>query len=339
MRKNWFAFWVLLPAWLCAIGLWSRHQFLKEDETWLQSLYTNIQVKLGNQTQNGVCLGESALYVLPESLSDAGLQQTAENINTFYTTYQIPTCVIAVPDAAAFYADSLPSDVQLYEQKPQMQQFYNAIDVHIQKTDAYYILESKATDYIYYRTMPYWTSYGAYNVYRSAIQKMGFVPISYDHYVVSHVQRDVRGELYQQFPSGTVTPDLLDIYENESGDPTLTLETGSTAQNLTKTDTLYDTDALLSENPYNFYLGESAPLQIITTDLENGKQLLVLKDEWADCMIPFLAQHYQKICLVDVRYATALTELVPDLTAYQQVLFLCHTDTYAASTLFDAVLS
>ena len=70
-------------------------------------------------------------------------------------------------------------------------------DLHIRKTDAYYILEAESNDYIYYRTFPYWTSYGAYSVYRSVIQKLGFVPISYDHYTVSHVKSDARGALYQ----------------------------------------------------------------------------------------------------------------------------------------------
>ena len=51
--------------------------------------------------------------------------------------------------------------------------FNNAIDLHIRKTDAYYILEAESNDYIYYRTFPYWTSYGAYSVYRSVIQKLG----------------------------------------------------------------------------------------------------------------------------------------------------------------------
>ena len=80
-------------------------------------------------------------------------------------------------------------------------------------------------------------------------------------------------------------------------------------------------------------------MQVITTDVKNGKRLLVIKDAWANCMIPFLAQHYEEICLVDVQFNQALTTWIPDITVYQQILFLCHIDTYANTEQFKQVLS
>lgn len=346
-------FWCVLPVCLlmlffCGEGILHRSAQTKPLQTGsisvpysetIQKWYTQLQVQLGNRQRNGVYIGEAALYVLPKSLSTESLQQTAGCINRFYDTYQISTCVIAIPDAASFYAEDLPDGMPLVQQKPQIKQFYNAIDMHIRKTDAYYILEAEADDYIYYRTFPYWTSYGAYSVYRSAIQKLGFVPISYDHYTVSHVKNDAKGTLYQLCQYEAVTPDLIDIYENVDSRPVCQLTTYALDGTSTKTDTLYDAAALETEDAYRFYLGGEAPLQIVTTDAKNGKRLLVIKDAWANCMIPFLAQHYEEICLVDIQFDQALTTLIPDITTYQQVLFLCHIDTYANTEQFKQVLS
>ena len=221
------------------------------------------------------------------------------------------------------------------EQKPAIKQFYNAIDLHIRKTDAYYILEAESNDYIYYRTFPYWTSYGAYSVYRSVIQKLGFVPISYDHYTVSHVKSDARGALYQATQADAVMPDLIDVYENNSNPLTCMVTTTLQDGSKKECDSLYDADALQTENSYQFYLGEPAPLQVVTTNVQNGKKLLVIKDEWADCMIPFLAQHYETIYLVDLHHSTVL----PAAADYQQVLFLCHTDTYTETEAFANLLT
>ncbi len=345
-------FWCVLPVFLlmlifCVEGILHHHGETKSLETGsvvipytetIQKFYTKRQVQLGNRQRNGIYIGETALYALPNVLSEDALQQTANCINRFYDTYQISACIIAVPDAASFYTEDFPDGMPLVQQKPQIKQFYNAIDMHIRKTDAYYILEAEADDYIYYRTFPYWTSYGAYSVYRSAIQKLGFVPVSYDHYTISHVKNDARGTLYQLCQYESVMPDLIDIYENVDSNPTCKLTTYMLNGDCLQTDTLYDTEALKTEDAYRFYLGGEAPLQIVTTDVKNGKRLLVIKDAWANCMIPFLAQHYEEICLIDVQCGKKLTTLVPDISVYQQVLFLCHIDTYADTEQFEQVL-
>lgn len=305
----------------------------------IQKWYTKLQVQIGNRQRNGIYIGENAFYVLPDVLSTEALQQTASCINYFYNTYPISTCVIAVPDAVSFYAEDLPDGLPLIQQKSQIKQFYNAIDMHIRKTDAYYILEAEAEDYIYYRTFPYWTSYGAYSVYRNAIQKLGFIPISYDHYTITHVKNDARGTLYQFCQYEAVMPDLIDIYENVDGSPTCQLTTYALDGTSMQMDTLYDETALETEDAYHFYLGKEVPLQVITTDVKNGKRLLVIKDAWANCMIPFLAQHYEEICLVDIQFSQALITWIPDITAYQQILFLCHIDTYANTEQFEQILS
>ena len=88
------------------------------------------------------------MYALPQPLSETALSDTADIINQFYQETELPICVTAIPDAASFYSDAFPDGMPYVEQKPAIKQFYNAIDLHIRKTDAYYILEAESNDYI-----------------------------------------------------------------------------------------------------------------------------------------------------------------------------------------------
>ena len=40
----------------------------------------------------------------------------------------------------------------------------------------------------------------------------------------------------------------------------------------------------------------------IDTDYHNGKVLFVIKDSYANCFVPLLIPHYEKIYVLDLRY-------------------------------------
>ena len=47
--------------------------------------------------------------------------------------------------------------------------------------------------------------------------------------------------------------------------------------------------------------------------MDNGRTLLVLKDSYANCFIPFLVDHYQYVYVIDYRYYEGnLTQFVKD---------------------------
>ena len=70
----------------------------------------------------------------------------------------------------------------------------------------------------------------------------------------------------------------------------------------------------------------------ITTNHKNGKHLLLLKDSYAHCMTPFLANHYETIELIDLRY---FNERLSDYEAknnYTDVLILYNAVTFSGDT-------
>lgn len=295
------------------------------------SLVSDSVSAMGGFQLGEVYLAEDRLLEVPEALDTEALLNTAEQVNALYAEYQIPMCIIAVPAATEFYADTLDG-VAVTSQLEDIDLFYQAMDTSVRTIDVYHTLYTMTDNYIYNRTDPRWTAYGSYCVYRVAIQKMGFSPVSFDQYTVSHVDT-YRGSLYDACLCDQVTADTLDVYLCESG-VEVTSMIAYTEDDVEERE-LYE--EYNGSDPYAYYLGEDCAQLIIETDVGNDKTLLILKDSYADCMIPFFIQHYSEICVVDITCLEQdLTELV-DMSAYQQVLVVCDADTFTDAEAFSHI--
>ena len=112
MKKNRLSFWLLLPCFVGMMLLCGKNMLehpltaslkTSSQTTFVQKWYTALQMQLGNRQRNGVYIGETALYALPQPLSETALSDTADIINQFYQETELPICVTAIPDAASFY--------------------------------------------------------------------------------------------------------------------------------------------------------------------------------------------------------------------------------------------
>ena len=70
------------------------------------------------------------------------------------------------------------------------------------------------------------------------------------------------------------------------------------------TNGFYDTDYLNRKDKYAAFLGGNyGEVQIQTEQkTETGETLLILKDSYANCFVPFLTGHFDRIYLLDLRY-------------------------------------
>ena len=76
---------------------------------------------------------------------------------------------------------------------------------------------------------------------------------------------------------------------------------------------IYDMDALGKKDKYMVFLGGNYPLIRITTPGRNNRKLLIIKDSYANTLVPFLLEHYDEIYMVDPRYYTdSIEKLVRD---------------------------
>ena len=278
---------------------------------------------IGEKMIQGVYITDDMLLEKLYSEELPAPETLAEPVNRYFEENGTPTFLLLVPSASGIYEGSLPANAVNAAQQQLIKETYAATETGVRCVDASHILSSLRNDYIYYRTDSHWTSFGAYSVYQNAIQKMGFTPVPYQRLVITHLSTEFRGDLYARTLYSEVKPDMLDCYAYERGSSVTSVTAyyaDGTVQD--RGNTLYDTSALQTEDKYRFYLGAPCQKLVIRTNVENGKTLLLYKDDFADCMVPFLMQHFSEICIIDL----IQTDPVPLEQAedkYTQTLFLC----------------
>lgn len=290
----------------------------------LISASARIESGICESIVNGVYISENRL-LSTEISSRGSTEKSVEAVNEFVKTYNGAVYFVAVPTSSGVYGDILPSYLLESTEKQQIDSFYLNLDSSIRKIDAYNILKMLSDNYIYYRSDSKWTSYGAFCVYRTVIQKLGFMPVSYDKYTIEHTTDNYMGNLYAETQYMESKPDLLDIYEY-SGGAEITDCKGYDNNGMMYRKNLYDRNAVESDDMYRLYLGEKLPLVKIQTSVNNNKKLLVIGDDYVACFVPFLTQHYSEIAFVspDCMEKELRKFLNPD--DYEQLLFLFGID-------------
>ena len=303
---------------------------------WL-SFESDIQPRIGERIVNGVYIGEDRLLNcgISDRIPDPS---AAERINDFAAGYDGTVYIAAVPSSSGVYDDELPYHLHGDSEAQQISGFYDSLSGSVRKIDAYNILRMLRDNYIYYRSDTKWTSYGAYCVYRTVIQKLGFLPTTYDKYTILHVSDNFRGNLYNRTLYKDIMPDLLDIYEYPDG-AQVTACMASDGEGHTVESSLYDMDMLETSDMYRMYLGKEVPVLDIETSLNNQRKLLVIKDSYADCFIPFLTQHFSRITVVSPEHMKGVLSDNVDVSDYEQTLILFGIENIGNTGFFSGISS
>ena len=294
-----------------------------------------IQTELSESIVNGVYVSDDRLI----STDDKGITDAsamAEIFDSFARNYDGMVYFAAIPTSAGVYGDVLPGHIVRQTESQQINALYYAMDSDIRKIDAYNILKMLKDNYIYYRNDTKWTSYGAYCVYKTVIQKLGFQPNSYDKYSIEHVTDNFRGNLYNRTLSRRPKADIMDIYEYHNGaDVTSCIVVRRDGINAEGQ--IFDREKLETGDKYSMYLGDSVPIMRITTSANTDKKLLVIKDDFGDCFVPFLLQHYSEITVVDPSVMSGKLSDYVNADDYGQTLFLFGTDSLSDREMMSKI--
>lgn len=280
----------------------------------------DIREELGEGIINGV-------YIRGDMLLDASMSRSeisnsvANEINKFAKSYDGAVYFVAVPTSSGVYGEKLPPYLEKNSEIRKINALYDSLDSNIRKIDACNILKTHSNNYIYYRSDTKWTGYGAYCVYRTVIQKLGFTPSVYDKYTIRHLSNEFRGNLYLRTGCENVKADIIDAYDYLGG-AEVTSCIGYDTDGNEFDSSLYDKSFLDSNYIYDVYLSKDMPLLKIETTVKNERKLLVIKDSYADCFVPFLTQHYSEITVVSLELIKDSLGNFVNFDDYEQTLFL-----------------
>lgn len=268
------------------------------DNTFADADFDEVNVELENEDPVTILFKENVALTLHKFYPKKA-ESYAKAVNAFATNLDpsVQVYSVLIPDRIEFETDPQLKALSHSEQKT-IQYVNTYFDKRIEAVDIYDAISKKSEDYIYFKTDHHWTALGAYYGYSAFISALGHTPIPLSEYQVNRYENFL-GSRFALNANLEKNPDYVDVYQYEAYD-TLNFEI-YTAEGFSKApllDMAYTTQA----NIYGVFMGGDHPLSKITTDNQNKKKILIIKDSYGNAFTPFVAPHYQETFIVDPRY-------------------------------------
>ena len=158
--------------------------------------------------------------------------------------------------------------------------------------------------------------------------------IKYKPYVV---KKDFVGTLYSKsgFTNGKNDPITIYLPDDKNALNSV-IRYADTKE---KTTDYYDMENLDKKDAYTVFGGTNHSLFSISTPVRKNRNLLVIKDSYANCFIPFLTQDYRTITVVDPRYYYENIATVIKANDIDEVLFLYNANTFFSDNYMRMMLT
>jgi len=187
--------------------------------------------------------------------------------------------------------------------------------------DAHTPLLENAEQYIFFRLDHHWTALGAYFVYLEFARTAGFEPITIENYVEYAIDNFI-GSLAVGTRNRTILahPDTIYFYRLDDG--------------TTFSQDLFTIPQDLADACYRIFLGGDRAFLHFTSSNTNGRTLMVVKDSFANALVPWLAPHYENIVMVDPRQFVGS---IQDVMAEFENIDLLFINYMPATTMSDLI--
>lgn len=307
-------------------------QFCLRDQ-WV-TLATGIQAFLGRKDINGVYLGRDGYLLEKNDVTDFDKEQVKENtgylskfLNDMTEAYgkehvsclMIPSKALALPDRLPAFAEIPYQDQVLGSLRRQLSDPGIMLDLCDE-------MQKHQKEYIYYRTDHHWTALGAYYAYAAWAQMTGQVsahPLEY--YQRETVFTDFYGTTYNKVHACSEA-DSVELFHSagEKG-VKVDMDDGELLS-----DTMYfPKEASQGFNRYNLFFSKNTFKIEVNTKAKTGKTLLLIKDSFANCFVPFLTEDFDQIVMIDYRYGKmAVGRILDEYEDITDVLVLFNTEKF-----------
>ena len=292
----------------------------------------------GSSMENGVYIGKDGQLLEDIALPDDGqYSANIDAIKSFAETYSdIPVTVMLVPDAASILSSSLPAFASVEDQRQMFSMVERGLGDSVNWVDVYSILNSRKAEKLYYKTDHHWTTQGAFYVFRETAAGFGIEGDVSDDYVSYTVTDSFNGVLAAKSGVGLNEKESIEIYVPASGDDDVVVNYVDEAK---KTSSLYDSSKLETRDKYAVFFGGNTSVMDIKTVSPSSKRLLVVKDSFANCFIPFLTPYYREIVVVDPRYYSGTMKDIMDTYRITDTLIMYSGNTFVTDNHISGVFT
>lgn len=261
---------------------------------------------MGQQPAKDIYLADGRRLVeTPAVWDQAQVEKNMKYINRFAETVGQPVDLILVPSAGFILEDTIQGIHDDYSDEDMIDAIYDLAGENIRCMDLVGLYQNAANGGdLYYRTDHHWTSYGAYMAYRAYMQCLGRDYRAQEQFTVESFA-GFRGSTYSRSGLWLTPAENIELWHGSQ------LTVINSEDNVLHDGAFYY-DRLQETDMYTVYLDGNQPLVRITNPENAGKgKLLVIRDSYANCIGPMLAESYEEVVLVDLRYyRSSLSALV-----------------------------
>ena len=197
-----------------------------------------------------------------------------------------------------------------------------AQDPNIKTVSIFDTLKAHANEYLYFRTDHHWTQLGAYYGYVEFCKARGFEPVALDQFDRADYSGYL-GSFYTATNSAALAanPDTVEAYIPRA-DVNLSF-TQTDGQTVESWPLIADGEQYDTTSKYIAYCAGDQPYEeIVNNDMAEGPSIVVVKESFGNCFLPFLVNHYKTVYVVDYRYYDGTVTDLVNSTGATDVLLL-----------------
>ena len=309
-----------------------RDQFPGRDH-WV-SFQTDMELFMGKNEIHNVYIGKNHYLLEHYTEKEFDPQQISKNLQALEkfvgkAKQNADVHVMMVPTKSWVLREKLPAFAPHYKE----QKFYDALQQKLEKEDVLIsvepVLDAHKEEEIYYRTDHHWTTLGAWYAYEQYTKAVGGdLQRAQEKRKFRCISKDFYGTTYAKINYARQA-DKIEIYE-PADKLRVVYNMGEK-----KTKTLYDVSFLKTADQYSVFTGGNQAVLEITGGIKNGKTLLLIKDSFANSILPFLAEDYEKLVVVDLRQLNVSGDQLLEMFSPTDILILYNSAQFAQDKEFE----
>lgn len=309
-----------------------RDQFPGRDH-WV-SFQTDMELFMGKNEIHNVYIGKNHYLLEHYTEKEFDPQQISKNLQALEkfvgkAKQNADVHVMMVPTKSWVLREKLPAFAPHYKE----QKFYDALQQKLEKEDVLIsvepVLDAHKEEEIYYRTDHHWTTLGAWYAYEQYTKAVGGdLQRAQGKKKFRCISKDFYGTTYAKINYARQA-DKIEIYE-PADKLRVVYNMGEK-----KTKTLYDFSFLKTADQYSVFTGGNQAVLEITGGIKNGKTLLLIKDSFANSILPFLAEDYEKLVVVDLRQLNVSGDRLLEMFSPTDILILYNSAQFVQDKEFE----
>ena len=296
----------------------SREDFIK--------LKNKIEIIIGKNEINGVFEYNGNLIQTFKDIDYKLTDRNLASLNKLKNKYNdIPFYFMPVVTSQEKFKDNLPEYLNLESETEYINYCFSKL-INIETIDV--SREICDIDYSFYRTDHHWTTPAAYCAYLKASESLGITPK--DDADFRTIADNFKGTLYSKTLNERILSDSIEVYDSETKFKFKIKDT--------EYESIYFDEFIDKKDKYSYFLsGNHGICTIENLSIGNDKKLLIIKDSYANCFVPFVAEHYSSVTLVDPRYSTHSQIRNINPSEYDAVLVLFNVSGFSQEQSFSLI--